>query len=151
VTQLKNSLASREFSVAGLAQILLYFRCPSPSSRNEIIARGGEISIPNLQNSVTLMPFVHKSHTQFNIYFVVDGRVLELPPLTHPMPTQPPNSDQPQSGKRLRAFLTGAIVAGSALLGGLAVVLWNRKALSGLRHPAEPREKPSNPSDDEEE
>ena len=43
--------------------------------------------------------------------------------------------------------MTGMIIAGSALVGGLAVVLWNRKTLSGLRqNPA-----PSPPPDDEEE
>ena len=53
------------------------------------------------------------------------------------MPTQPQDPDQPQSGTKLKAFITGMIVAASALVGGLAVVLWNRKALSGL-HQADP-------------
>jgi hypothetical protein len=67
------------------------------------------------------------------------------------MPNQPLDPDQPQSGAKLNAFLTGVIIAGSALVGGLAVVLWNRKALSGLRQPAEPGKKPSPPADNEEE
>jgi hypothetical protein len=66
------------------------------------------------------------------------------------MPNQPETPDPPQSGAKLKAFLTGAIVASSALVGGLAVVLWNRKALSGLRqHSASAKNPP--PSADEEE
>ncbi|HUB18780.1 MAG TPA: hypothetical protein VL990_09110 [Acidobacteriaceae bacterium] len=60
-------------------------------------------------------------------------------------PPQQPQRTSPNPG--LRAFVTGMIIAGSALVGGLAVVLWNRKTLSGLRqNPA-----PSPPPDDEEE
>jgi hypothetical protein len=66
------------------------------------------------------------------------------------MPNQPQNPDQPQSGAKLKAFLTGMIVAASALVGGLAVVLWNRKALSGLRQ-ADPRKKPSSSEPDADE
>ena len=65
------------------------------------------------------------------------------------MPNQPVDPDQPQSGAKLKAFVTGMIIAGSALVGGLAVVLWNRKTLSGLRQPAEPGKKPSPQADDE--
>jgi hypothetical protein len=65
------------------------------------------------------------------------------------MPNQPHDPETPSSGTKFKAFLTGMIVAGSALVGGLAVVLWNRKALSGLRHPG-PGKKPSLPPDDEE-
>jgi hypothetical protein len=66
------------------------------------------------------------------------------------MSTQPEIPDPPQSGAKFKAFLTGMIVAASALVGGLAVVLWNRKALSGL-HQADPRKKPpsSQPDADE--
>jgi len=55
----------------------------------------------------------------------------------------------PPKGAKLKAFLTGAIVAASALIGGLAVVLWNRKALSGLRQPKPPQ--PSSQPDADEE
>jgi hypothetical protein len=65
------------------------------------------------------------------------------------MPNQPPDPDPPQSGAKLKAFLTGMIVAASALVGGLAVVLWNRKALSGL-HQAD-RKKPSSSQPDADE
>jgi hypothetical protein len=44
------------------------------------------------------------------------------------MPNQPHDPETPSSGTKVKAFLTGMIVAGSALVGGLAVVLWNRKA-----------------------
>jgi hypothetical protein len=63
------------------------------------------------------------------------------------MPTRPPNPDPPQSGVKLKAFLTGMIVAASALVGGLAVVLY-RKTLSGLH--AESAKKTSISADDEE-
>jgi hypothetical protein len=66
------------------------------------------------------------------------------------MPTQPQNPDPPQSGARLKAFLTGMIVAASALIGGLAVVVWNRKTLSGL-HQADPRKKSSSSEADADE
>lgn len=57
-----------------------------------------------------------------------------------PGPSQPPNP--PPSGAKLKAFVTGMILAGSALAGGLAVVLWHRKILSGLRQPVEAGKKP---------
>ncbi len=68
------------------------------------------------------------------------------------MASQPPNTEQqPPSGAKLKAFFTGMIVAASALVGGLAVVLWNRKTLSGLRQPAESGKGPSvGPDADEE-
>lgn len=55
-----------------------------------------------------------------------------------PDPFQPPipSPVPPPSSFKLKAFLTGMILAGSALVGGLAVVLWHRKTLSGLRQPA---------------
>jgi hypothetical protein len=64
---------------------------------------------------------------------------------------QPQNPAQPQAGKKLKAFLTGAIIAGSALVGGFTVVLWNRKALSRLRQHAEPGDRASTQPDEEEE
>jgi hypothetical protein len=66
------------------------------------------------------------------------------------MPIHPENPAQPESGKKLKAFLTGAVLAGSALVGGFAVVLWNRKVLSRLRQQAEQGKKPSIQPDDEE-
>jgi hypothetical protein len=67
------------------------------------------------------------------------------------MQNQSQEPDQPKSDTKLKAFLTGAIIAGSALVGGLAVVLWNRQTLSGLRQQHEPRKKPtSQPEDDSE-
>ncbi|HEY6445663.1 MAG TPA: hypothetical protein VIY53_04330 [Acidobacteriaceae bacterium] len=42
-----------------------------------------------------------------------------------------PSEDRPV----WKAFRTGMLIAGSALLGGLAVVFWNRKSLDRLRHP----------------
>jgi hypothetical protein len=65
------------------------------------------------------------------------------------MPNQPHDPETTASGTKLKAFLTGMIVAGSALVGGLAVVLWNRKTLSGLRQHAESGKKTSSPPDEE--
>jgi hypothetical protein len=65
------------------------------------------------------------------------------------MPTSPEKPDQVPPGSKLKAFVTGAIIAGSALVGGLAVVLWNRKALSGLRQ-SHPNKTPAQPDVDEE-
>jgi hypothetical protein len=59
------------------------------------------------------------------------------------MSNQAQTPEKPQSGIRVKAFLTGAIIGASALIGGLAVVLWNRKALSGLRQHPEPGQKTS--------
>jgi len=67
------------------------------------------------------------------------------------MPNQPQTIEKPESGARLKAFLTGAIIAASALVGGLAVVLWNRKALSGLHQHPDPDQKPSTAPDVDEE
>jgi hypothetical protein len=36
----------------------------------------------------------------------------------------------------IRLLQTGLLVAGSALLGGVAVAIWNRKSLAKLRQPA---------------
>jgi hypothetical protein len=67
------------------------------------------------------------------------------------MSNQPQTAEKRESGVKLKAFLTGAIIAGSALVGGLAVVLWNRSALSGLRQHPEPDKKPSAEADENEE
>jgi hypothetical protein len=94
---------------------------------------------------------MHKPDTQFNISSGSDGPILESPLPLRPMPSPPEQTGKGQSGRGIRAFLTGAIVAGSALLGGLAVVLWNRKALSGLRQPATLRKKsPAHPDGEDE-
>lgn len=44
---------------------------------------------------------------------------------------RPESSRKPAFG----LFRTGLLIAGSALLGGLAVVLWHRKSLANLRQP----------------
>jgi hypothetical protein len=49
-------------------------------------------------------------------------------------PDLPENSKNP-APKGLHALGTALLMAGSAIFGGLAVVLWNRKALSRLRLP----------------
>jgi hypothetical protein len=67
------------------------------------------------------------------------------------MQNQSKESDQPKSGTKFKAFLTGMVIAGSALVGGLAVVLWNRQTLSGLRQPHQPGKKPSAQPDDDSE
>jgi len=65
------------------------------------------------------------------------------------MPTpQNPEPQTPQSADKVKAFITGMVVAASALVGGLAVVLWNRKALSGL-HSASRKKPPAPPDEDE--
>ena len=66
------------------------------------------------------------------------------------MPNQSQTPKPPESGAKVKAFMTGAIIAASALVGGLAVVLWNRKALSGLRQHPEAGEKPSSEANDDE-
>jgi hypothetical protein len=62
-------------------------------------------------------------------------------------PQDAPNSS---SRKGLHLVGTALLIAGSALFGGLAVVLWNRKALSRLHQPAANLQKPSSLPDDEE-
>ena len=57
----------------------------------------------------------------------------------------------PKSGVKLRTFWTGAILTASALVGGFAIVVWNRKALSRLRQPVERRKSSSPDPDDGEE
>jgi hypothetical protein len=97
------------------------------------------------------MPQTHKTNTQFNISSEANGPGLDPSAPIHPaQKSQKPTSQAP-FGRGLRAFVTGAIFAGSALLGGLAVVLWNRRTLSGLRQPGHPREKsPAHPDGEEE-
>ncbi len=53
------------------------------------------------------------------------------------------------SQPRLQALQTGLLIAGSALLGGLAVVLWNRSSLSRLRQAAETASEPPASGDEE--
>jgi len=67
------------------------------------------------------------------------------------MPNQPQAPGKAESGTKFKAFLTGAIVAASALVGGFAVVLWNRKVLSGLRQHPESGKKASAARDSGEE
>ena len=53
------------------------------------------------------------------------------------MPTLPSadDHDHAPSNRSWGALKTGALIAGSAFLGGLAVVFWNRKSLARLRQP----------------
>lgn len=56
--------------------------------------------------------------------------------------TRSQNSKQPKAS----LLRTGLLIAGSALLGGLAVVLWHRKSLANLRQPvSEPDRPPKEP------
>lgn len=48
------------------------------------------------------------------------------------LPSADAHDDTPQN-RGWGALKTGAIIAGSAFLGGLAVVFWNRKSLARLR------------------
>jgi hypothetical protein len=66
------------------------------------------------------------------------------------MPNQSQTPEPPESGAKLKAFFTGAIIAASALAGGLAVVLWNRKALSRLRQPPDAAKEPAFQANEEE-
>jgi hypothetical protein len=65
-------------------------------------------------------------------------------------PNPEPAAEQPIP-ERLQALKTGLLIAGSALLGGLAVVLWNRSSLSRLREPAEAVQPPDASPDEEDE
>lgn len=68
----------------------------------------------------------------------------------HPMPNQSQTPESPESGAKVKAFMTGAIIAASALAGGLAVVLWNRKALARLRqHPEAGKKLSPGPEDED--
>ncbi len=60
----------------------------------------------------------------------------------NPKPDPAPEQPSPPLPEALPEALsgplrTGLLIAGSMLLGGLAVVLWNRSSLSRLRQPAE--------------
>jgi hypothetical protein len=57
--------------------------------------------------------------------------------------------EKPLSGG-MRLLRTSLLVAGSALLGGLTVVLWNRSTLLQLRQPQYPAATPSRDEDVEE-
>ncbi len=67
------------------------------------------------------------------------------------MQNQPQAAEKPKSDAKVKAFFTGAIIAASALIGGFAIVVWNRKALSRLRQPPDPAKPPSAEPDDSEE
>ena len=53
-----------------------------------------------------------------------------------------PETEQPEKpvkpGKTVVPWRTGLLMGGSALLGGIAVVLWNRRLLSDLRAEIKP-------------
>jgi hypothetical protein len=60
----------------------------------------------------------------------------------NPPQTRSESSQKPAFG----LIRTGLLIAGSALLGGLAVVLWHRKSLATLRQPVpEPNRPPTQP------
>jgi hypothetical protein len=60
------------------------------------------------------------------------------------------SSNNPSLSRRgLRFLSTGVLVVGSALFGGLAVALWDRKSLAELRQPARPRPEGPLSSEDE--
>ena len=59
-----------------------------------------------------------------------------------------PGTESPRK-TRFDGLRTGLLMAGSALLGGLAVVLWNRKSLANLRQPAAPSNQPPEVEDEE--
>ncbi len=47
------------------------------------------------------------------------------------------NPTQSSSRRGFRMLGTGLLIAGSALFGGLAVALWDRKSLAKLRQPSQ--------------
>jgi hypothetical protein len=53
----------------------------------------------------------------------------------NPLPDEPEQLPEPPKKPGIRVLQTGLLVAGSALLGGLAVALWHRKSLAKLRQP----------------
>lgn len=62
-----------------------------------------------------------------------------------------PGQDRTNSQRGLRLLRTGLIIAGSALFGGLAVALWDRKSLASLRQPHPEPEAPSAMEDEKSE
>ena len=59
-------------------------------------------------------------------------------------------SDSPNTGKKSSGLARAAMwLAGSALFGSLALVLWNRRALRSLQEAPEVPEMPIIPSDDD--
>jgi hypothetical protein len=65
------------------------------------------------------------------------------------MTSMPEPAPEKPTPARLQALRTGLLIAGSALLGGLAVVLWNRSSLSRLREPVDPASLPNASTDEE--
>jgi hypothetical protein len=53
-------------------------------------------------------------------------------------PSEAPETPISTPPTGLRVLQTGFLIAGSALLGGLAVAFWNRKSLAKLRQPVNP-------------
>jgi hypothetical protein len=51
------------------------------------------------------------------------------------LPDEPEETQKPPIRPGIRVLRAGLLLAGSALLGGLAVVLWHRKSLDKLRQP----------------
>jgi hypothetical protein len=67
------------------------------------------------------------------------------------MNSTPESAPEQAVPERLQALKTGLLIAGSALMGGLAVVLWNRSSLSRLREPMEVVQPPhASPDEDNE-
>jgi hypothetical protein len=63
----------------------------------------------------------------------------------------PEPNPQEDPHRRFGGLRTGLLMAGSALLGGLAVVLWNRNTLANLRQPnAEANRRPVLPDEESE-
>ena len=57
-------------------------------------------------------------------------------------------TDSVQKERGPNRLKTGLLVVGSALLGGIAVALWNRRSLTDIRNqPEEPGPKPPLPDD----
>ena len=66
-------------------------------------------------------------------------------------PAPPSISSDESSGRVWTILRTGVLIAGSALFGGLAVALWNRRALARLRQLPESAEETAVRADGEEE
>jgi hypothetical protein len=59
-----------------------------------------------------------------------------------PPPPLKENTNHP-ANRGWRTVRTGLLIAGSAMLGGLAVVFWNRKSLARLHQPGNESNEPS--------